>query len=215
MRGLGSLPCSRILRTTSMPLPSLSRMSVTTMSGRVRAIASIASRSPSAKPTTSKLPSASTLSMILRRISEESSTTNTRTESFILVHQLMAQGVSGEIGVAGEAHLLEDAAAISADRLDRETHLVGDVGHRFAGRELHENLKLAVRQLPVQWRRGIAGRRKRQRFRERCANVFAARRNHANRLEQVTRLAGLREEAARAGAQQVDRVLLLGMHADD
>ena len=92
-----------------------------------------------------------------------------------------------KIGVAGEVHLFENAASVSADRLDRQAHFVGDVGDRFSGCELDKNLKFAVRQLSVRRSRCIAGRGKRQRFGERRTHVFTACGYGTDRLEELIR----------------------------
>src|SRR6266704_7200609 len=156
--------------------------------------------------------------MIRFRISDESSTTKTRkgapiewdSSMIVSIHEIVAQGVGGQISVAREIHFLENAAAIGTDRLDREAHLVGNIGYGFASSELHENLKFAVRKLAVRRRRRIARCGKRQRFGERRADIFPARRNRAYRLEQVAGFTRLGKKSARAGSQQIDCVCSSG-----
>src|SRR5208283_3618190 len=114
------------------------------------------------------------------RISGESSTIKTRTSGLIgcaaaLAHEAVLQRICREICIPRAFHLLEDACAISADRLHRQMDLVGNLGYRFATRELHENLKLPIGEVPMRWLRSVSGNLERQRLGKRPADVLATR----------------------------------------
>src|SRR6185436_8455299 len=73
------------------------------------------------------------------------------------IDQSVLDGVVGKVGIRLHAHLLQHAAAVGADRLDRQVKLVGDLRYRRARGELAEDLELALRQLAMERLVGTAG----------------------------------------------------------
>ena len=87
--------------------------------------------------------------------------------------------------------------------------LVGDFRYGGAGGDLAENLELALRQFAVQGLVRVAGDPVRENLRERRADELAAADHGADSADQLRRRGFLVEVSGRAGAQQVDRVLIL------
>ena len=61
-----------------------------------------------------------------------------------LLHQAVPQGVSRQVSVRAEIHLLQDARAVGAHRLDADAQLPGDLRDAASHRQLAQNLEFAL-----------------------------------------------------------------------
>ena len=131
------------------------------------------------------------------------------------VDQLVLQGVVSQVAVRRKTHLFHHPRPVGADGLDAEREGLGDVASRFTLGKLEENLELALRQLlvrchvigPVQ----LLGKKLRNR---RC-DVALSKGNDAYCIDNFSRVALLVEVATGSLTDEVDRVVLFRVTAQN
>ena len=130
---------------------------------------------------------------------------------FFLFDQSVFDCIVGQVGVRLHRHFFQDARSIRADRFHRKIQFIGDLGDRGAGRELAKDLELTLRQLGVQRPIGVARYPVGQYLRQRWAHILAPVNDGPDRADQLRRRGFLVELSRGAGAQSIDRILILGV----
>lgn len=131
------------------------------------------------------------------------------------VDQLVLQGVVSQVTVRRETHLLHHPRPVGAYGLDAEREGLGDVAGRFTLGKLEKNLELALRQLLVRCHVIWPVQLLRKKLRNRRCDVALSKGNDAYRIDDFSRVTFLVEVATGSLTDEVDRVVLFRVTAQN
>ncbi len=131
------------------------------------------------------------------------------------IDQLGFQGVVGQVAVRRQIHLFHQTGSIGAHRFHRKRERFSNVAGCLAFRKLQEHLKLSLGELFMRRSIVFAVQLARQEFGNGGGDVPTTECDRANRIDDVDRFAFLVEIPARALANQIHRIVLFGVSAQN